>query len=202
MKYVYESEWIEGVIVKKNSQYTMNVEIFGEEYKCYFPCKDKIGNIRFKGVACLVSVTQSLTRQTSFTIEAISLDALDVKEKTWICVDPKIIEKSIKYLCPDMIFDALQIQYQPLYVSYGSHIKTQKTTPMISIDQQLDEIEKKGIQKLGKVYSYDIQEFPELALNDQQLYRLDTLKEKGFTCWNLSLKVEKDGISLEKIEKQ
>lgn len=198
MKYYFENELIEGIIVKKNSQYTMTVHVFGEDYKCYFPCKEKIGNIRYKNVSCLVSVTKSLSRQTSFTIEAISLDEIEKRNKKWICVNPTVIQKATEYLLKDEYVDEIKIIWNPLYVKYGNHVKTSITTPAISIDYELSQIKEK--QTLLKVYGYEIDEMPLTELNDKQKYQLEEYSLNGFTCWMVSLIIEKDGISLKQFK--
>lgn len=44
MKYIFENELIEGIIVKRKSQFTMIVNINGEEVACHCPTTGRIGN--------------------------------------------------------------------------------------------------------------------------------------------------------------
>ena len=81
MKYEFETELIEGIIVKRNSQFTLDVEIDGDVEKVHCPTRGRIGNIDLKNIACLLSESNNPKRKTRYTLEAISVSELDSKNK-------------------------------------------------------------------------------------------------------------------------
>ena len=63
MQYVFDKELQEAVIAKRNSQFTMNVELDGEVVKCHCPATTRIGDVDLAGVHCLVSKSDDLKRE-------------------------------------------------------------------------------------------------------------------------------------------
>ena len=63
MKYVFEKELQEAIIIKRNSQFTMNVDINGEIVKCHCPATTRIGDVDLAGVHCLVSKSDDPKRK-------------------------------------------------------------------------------------------------------------------------------------------
>ena len=53
----------EAIIIKRNSQFTMNVDINGEIVKCHCPATTRIGDIDLAGVHCLVSKSDDPKRK-------------------------------------------------------------------------------------------------------------------------------------------
>ena len=54
-EYVFDKELKEATIIKRNSQFTMNVLIDGREEKCHCPATTRIGDVDVAGLHCLVS---------------------------------------------------------------------------------------------------------------------------------------------------
>lgn len=65
----------------------MMVEYDGKLHKCHCPSTGRIGNIVFKDIPCLLSRGNNPDRKTEFTVEAISLDKIEKKNKSWIGIN-------------------------------------------------------------------------------------------------------------------
>ena len=81
-EYVFDKELKEAVIIKRNSQFTMNVLIDGKEEKCHCPATTRIGDVDVAGLHCLVSKSDDPKRKLKYTVEAVSMDDPDEPEKT------------------------------------------------------------------------------------------------------------------------
>lgn len=81
MQYVFDKELQEAVIAKRNSQFTMNVELDGEVVKCHCPATTRIGDVELAGVHCLVSRSDDPKRKLKYTVEAVSFDDPDSENK-------------------------------------------------------------------------------------------------------------------------
>ena len=51
---------------------------------CHGPTTGRIGNIDISGIPCLLSKSDNPKRKTPYTVEAVSLDLPESKEKSWI----------------------------------------------------------------------------------------------------------------------
>jgi sugar fermentation stimulation protein A len=65
----------------------MNVELDGSLTKCHCPVTGRIGDLVFNEIPCLLSKGDSPRRKTQFTVEAISLDPVDKKDKSWVGIN-------------------------------------------------------------------------------------------------------------------
>jgi len=65
----------------------MMVDIKGKVEKCHCPSTGRIGNIIFENIPCLLSEHDSPSRKTKYTVESISLDSTNKKEKVWIGIN-------------------------------------------------------------------------------------------------------------------
>lgn len=164
MKYIFENELIEGIIVKRKSQFTMTVNINGEEIACHCPTTGRIGNIETKNIACLLSKSKDPKRRTPYTVEAVSADNLDEQNKNWIGINQILSNKLIEYFfethqLDEIVSDYTEIRREvnlgiskldflvgdtylevktpltTLQVKYGSDIKTKPITPFSSTDR-------------------------------------------------------------------
>lgn len=164
MKYIFENELIEGVIVKRKSQFTMIVNINGEEVSCHCPTTGRIGNIETKNIACLLSKSKDVKRKTPYTVEAISVDNLSEQNKNWIGINQVLSNKLVEYFfathqLDEIVSDYTEIQREvnlgsskldflvgdtylevktpltTLQVKYGCDIKTKPITPFSSTDR-------------------------------------------------------------------
>ena len=71
--YVFETPLIEGVVIKRNSQFTMTIEAEGQNAKAHCPTTTRIGDIDIAGRPCLLSKSKDPNRKTLYTVEAWSI---------------------------------------------------------------------------------------------------------------------------------
>lgn len=87
LKYKFKKKLVEGVIKSRPNRFVMIVDLDSSLIKCHCPSTGRIGNILFSDVPCLLSKTEDNTRKTGYTVEAISLDPANKKEKMWIGIN-------------------------------------------------------------------------------------------------------------------
>jgi sugar fermentation stimulation protein A len=85
--YKFESPLDEGIIKSRPNRFIMMVQIADTIHKCHCPSTGRIGNIVFKDIPCLLSKSNNSERKTGFTVEAISLDKVEKKNKSWIGIN-------------------------------------------------------------------------------------------------------------------
>ncbi len=164
MKYMFEEPLKEAILLKRNSQFTMEILIDGEVVKAHCPTTNRIGDIETKNIACLVSFHDDLKRKLKYTVEAVSCDALDQENKNWIGINQILSNRLVEYFLETHQMDAMISEYDnvrrevslgiskldflvgntylevktpltTLNVKYGDHIKTKKVTPFSSTDR-------------------------------------------------------------------
>ena len=87
VNYIFEEELIEGIIKERKNRFIFKVIIDKKEYECHCPSTGTIGRIIFKNIPCLLSKSQNDKRTTPYTVEAISLDKPNEKNKKWIGIN-------------------------------------------------------------------------------------------------------------------
>jgi sugar fermentation stimulation protein A len=87
LSYKFESPLGEGMIKSRPNRFIMMVEYKGKVHRCHCPSTGRIGNIVFKNIPCLLSRGTNPKRKTEFTAEAISLDKVEKKNKSWIGIN-------------------------------------------------------------------------------------------------------------------
>ena len=97
IKYIFEEELIEGIIKERKNRFIFIVEIDNKEYNCHCPSTGTIGRIIFKNIPCLLSKSKNSKRATSFTVEAISLDKPNKKNKKWIGINLVASNRYVEY---------------------------------------------------------------------------------------------------------
>ncbi len=169
MKYVFDKELQEATIIKRNSQFTMNVDIDGTIVKCHCPATTRIGDVDLAGVKCLVSESDDPKRKLKYTVEAVSFDDPDSKDKNWIGINLILSNRIVEFLLNTHQLDEMVSGYDevrrevflgiskldflvgntylevktPLTtvnVKYGGQIKTKKVTPFSSTDRMVKHV--------------------------------------------------------------
>jgi len=64
---------------------------------CHCPSTGRIGDIDFKDVPCLLSESEGGKRKTSCTVEAISLDPISKKRKSWIGINQNMANRYLEH---------------------------------------------------------------------------------------------------------
>ncbi len=169
----YDEPLVEGIIERRKSQFTMDVIINNEVVRCHCPTTGRIGNIDLSGIPCLLSKSNDPKRKTPYTVEAVTLDLPESKDKSWIGINQnaanRYVEKALKEgLLPDMVhgYDSV-LREQVLGVSKldflvgNTYIEVK--TPLQSI--QLPYPKHINIKKIGKFSSTErfIKHINELA---------------------------------------
>ena len=164
MKYKFDKELEEAILVKRNSQFTMDIEIDGKIEKAHCPTTNRIGDIETKNIACLVSTSDDPKRKLKYTVEAVSCDELDCKNKNWIGINQILSNKLVAFFLETHQLDNMVSNYDSikrevnlgiskldflvgntylevktplttLNVKYGNNIKTKDVTPFSSTDR-------------------------------------------------------------------
>lgn len=94
---LFESRCTEGIIVRRNSQFTMSVSVGGETVPCHCPTTGRVGNIDLAGRPCLLSPSSSPERKTRYTVEAISLDRPEDSPKKWIGINQNAANRYVEH---------------------------------------------------------------------------------------------------------
>ena len=96
-KYLFEEKLIEGKIKKRKNRFILIVEINNEIFNCHCPSTGTIGNIILENIPCLLSKSKNIKRATLYTVEAISLDKPEKKDKNWIGINLISSNKYVDY---------------------------------------------------------------------------------------------------------
>ncbi len=97
--YKFASPLKEAIIKSRPNRFIMIIKIPGKKKSCkaHCPATGRIGNIKFKNIPCLISESQNLKRKTRFTVEAISLDSIGKKDKSWIGINQTRVNNYIEF---------------------------------------------------------------------------------------------------------
>ena len=161
-KYMFETPLEEGIILKRNSQFTMDVSLHGEMIRCHCPATTRIGDVDLKNIACLVSYHDDPKRKLKYDVDAVFFDDLDQPDKNWVGINLILSNRLVEFLLDTHQLDKMVFaDYSEIHrevplgnskldflvgntylevktplttinVKYGSHIKTRKITPFSS----------------------------------------------------------------------
>ncbi|MEI6101196.1 MAG: DNA/RNA nuclease SfsA [Eubacteriales bacterium] len=95
--FVFETPLTEGIIRKRKSQFTMEVEVEGAVQNCHCPTTGRIGDIVLIDIPCLLSKSSDEARKTPYTVEAISLDKPDEPNKSWIGINQNAANRYVEH---------------------------------------------------------------------------------------------------------
>lgn len=98
MKYLFNSQLLEGLILKRSNRFLMDVLINNEIVRCHCPSTGRIGGIVFDKIPCLLSgCSENSDRKTKYTIEAISLNNSNDKKKYWVGINQVRANRYVEY---------------------------------------------------------------------------------------------------------
>ena len=96
--YKFTPPLIEGIIQERKGSFVMMVKVKNEIMRCHCPTMCSIGNIEsLKNFPCLLSQNTSKGCNTKYTVEAISLDSKNKKNKKWIGINQVKANKYFEY---------------------------------------------------------------------------------------------------------
>jgi sugar fermentation stimulation protein A len=96
-EYAFDVPLIEGIIQTRKSQFTINVEVGGENIPCHCPTTGRIGNIELSGRPCLLSKASDPSRKTPYTVEAVSLNRSEDSKKSWIGINQNAVNRYVEH---------------------------------------------------------------------------------------------------------
>lgn len=94
---IFKNPLVEGIIEKRKSQFTMQVNCNGESYHCHCPTTGRVGNLDLAGRPCLLSQSSSSSRKTAFTVEAVSLNQPEDLAKSWIGINQNAANRYVEH---------------------------------------------------------------------------------------------------------
>ena len=130
MKYKFSEPLIEGLIKERPNRFIMWVEIDNALIKCHCPSTGRIGNIIFEDIPCLLSKSQNPDRQTPYTVEAISLDKPEKKNKKWIGINQIKMNKYVEFFLREKQFSKM--------IPQGEKTKRERKLGNSRIDFQIE----------------------------------------------------------------
>jgi sugar fermentation stimulation protein A len=104
MVFKYETPLLEGIIERRKSQFTIDVIINNEVVRCHCPTTGRIGDIDLSGIPCLLSKSSDPKRKTPYTVEAVSLDLPQSKEKSWIGINQNAANRYVENALVEGLF--------------------------------------------------------------------------------------------------
>jgi sugar fermentation stimulation protein A len=96
-KYKFDKDLIEGTITSRPNRFIMMVKLGSKIIECHCPATGRIGNIKFDNISCLLSESNNNSRRTKYTVEAISLDDLSKKNKSWVGINQNKINRYVEF---------------------------------------------------------------------------------------------------------
>ena len=99
MKYFFKEPLREGLILKRTNRFLFEVLLSNNKIEiCHCPATGRIGNIVFNNIPCLLSINlENKNRKTKYTVEAISLNNIDEKNKKWIGINQNMANRFIEF---------------------------------------------------------------------------------------------------------
>ena len=157
--YLFADPLIEGIMVKRNSQFTATVTLRGETLTAHIPTTNRIGDVENKNLPCLLSYHPGPSRKLPYDIEAVLLSDDD----NWVGINQIVSNKIVEHLLRthrlDEIISCDEIKREvplgrskldfkvgntylevktpltEIQVKYGSQIKTHPQTPFSSTER-------------------------------------------------------------------
>lgn len=162
--YTFERPLQEAVIIKRNSRFSMTVDLNGLEIAAHCPTTGRIGNIDTSGIACLLSHSDDIKRKLPYTVEAISCDEPEKADKNWVGINQILSNRLIEHFlrtrelgiaegdCTEIkrevslgiskldfkvgdTYLEVKTPLNDLQVVYGPHIKTKPVAPFSSTER-------------------------------------------------------------------
>jgi len=109
--YLFPEPLTEGLIVKRPNRFIMDVIVNGELTRAHCPNTGKIGSIVFENIPVLLSYHGNPNRKMKWTVEAISFDKPETKNKYWIGVNTGATNRYVEhFLKHGMLNDIVEVK--------------------------------------------------------------------------------------------
>ena len=151
--YKFKEPLIEGIMVKRNIQFTATVIVNGETITAHVTTTNRIGDVNIKNIPCLLSYHTEKTRKYNYDIDAVLLSDDD----NWVGINQILSNKLVEYFLKNHQLDKMvkgddisrevtlgksKIDFKvgniyievktplpTINVKYGKNIKTRPTSP-------------------------------------------------------------------------
>lgn len=130
MFYKFEKELREALIVNRPNRFIMEIIIDGKKQKAHCPSTGRIGNFDFKNTSCLISESDNKTRKTRFTVEAVSSQLPEKKNKKWIGINQGKSNKYVEFFFKNNFFEKM--------IKNGEKVQREKKLGDSRIDFKID----------------------------------------------------------------
>ena len=101
--YKFKEPLIEGIIVKRNSQFTATVIVNGETITAHVTTTNRIGDVNIKNIPCLLSYHTEKTRKYNYDIDAVLLSDDD----NWVGINQILSNKLVEYFLKNHQLDKM-----------------------------------------------------------------------------------------------
>lgn len=151
-RYNFKNSLLEGIVKSRPNRFIMKVELDNSLVKCHCPSTGRVGNILFEDVPCLLSRRNKESRKTNYTVEAISFDPVEKKNKSWVGINQTKINTYVSHFLEtgqlsNMVPDAEVQRERPLG---NSRIDFQVGDAYLEIKMPLINLPSKGTAKSKK----------------------------------------------------
>lgn len=93
----FQEPLVEGVVLERKNPFIMLVDLGGGAVACHCPTTWHIGNLEVAGRPCLLSRNEAADRKTPYTVEAVSLNRPEDREKKWIGINLTAANRYVEY---------------------------------------------------------------------------------------------------------
>ena len=105
--YRFKESLVEGLIRSRPNRFIMQVELEGKMLRCHCPCTGRIGTLRFEDIPCLMSKASGEGRKTPYTVEAISLDPPENRNKSWVGINQVDANRYVEFYLREEALDGM-----------------------------------------------------------------------------------------------
>ena len=105
--YQHPHPLLEGIIIKRKTQFTICVSYNGRDYHCHCPTTGNVGGIELDDRPCLLSESTDKNRKTAFTVEAVSLNKPEDTQKSWIGINQNAANRYVEHYLRNGSFKAM-----------------------------------------------------------------------------------------------
>ena len=92
-RYSFDKPLIEGIMIKRNSQFTATVVVGEESFVAHIPTTNRIGDVENKNLPCLLSFHPEETRKLHYDIEAVLLS----NDDNWVGINQILSNKLVEF---------------------------------------------------------------------------------------------------------
>ena len=105
--YKFEKPLIEGIILDRQASFVMICLVNNKKERCHCPTMGRIGEFDNIGRPCLLSPAKTNKRTTKYTVEAISLNKQEDKNKKWIGINQTEVNRYIEFFLKENLMSKM-----------------------------------------------------------------------------------------------